>query len=281
MASINDLTLAKKLTDRVAEACAGVDTGAAPILDKVTQTTAELLKWWFQEDFKDTRSFNFHDGQRAAILNVIYAHEVLGVTTLKELYQEIAPEVLIASDQAAQIIGAGKNDYPKYCLKMATGTGKTWVLQALMVWQILNANRTPENARYTKNFLVVAPGLIVYDRLRDAFEGKERDGKRDFDTSDLACYRELFIPPAYRDEIFRFVQGTVCPKEEIGRKVTAGGLIALSNWHVLSEEGEEEADEDIAAPGVPGRPRRRSTEPLAADPRHQPGQRPECFKSPL
>lgn len=147
MASINDLTLARKLTDRVAEACIGLESGNAPILDQVSPTTAELLKWWFQDDFKDTRNFNFHDGQRAGILNVIYAHEVLGMTTLKGLYQEIAPEVLIASDQAAQIIGAGKNDYPKYCLKMATGTGKTWVLQTLMVWQILNANRTPENGR--------------------------------------------------------------------------------------------------------------------------------------
>ncbi|MCA3153730.1 MAG: DEAD/DEAH box helicase family protein [Burkholderiales bacterium] len=249
MASINDLTLARKLTDRVAEACAGLESGSAAILDQVSPTTAELLKWWFQEDFKDTRGFNFHDGQRAGILNVIYAHEVLGMTTLKGLYQEIAPEVLIASDQATQIIGAGKNDYPKYCLKMATGTGKTWVLQALMVWQILNANREPDSGRYTKNFLIVAPGLIVYDRLRDAFEGKERDGKRDFSTSDLALYQELFIPPTYRDEVFRFVQGAVCPKDEIGRKVTAGGLVALTNWHVLSEEGEDEADDDIAALG--------------------------------
>lgn len=248
MASINDLTLARKLTATVAEACNGLEAGTAAILDKVSPTTAELLKWWFQEDFRDTRDFNFHEGQRAGILNVIYAHEVLGITTLKGLYQEIAPEVIIASDQAAQIIGSGKNDYPKYCLKMATGTGKTWVLQALMVWQILNANRTPESARYTRNFLIVAPGLIVYDRLRDAFEGKERDGKRDFATSDLASYQELFIPPAYRDEIFRFVQGTVCPKEEIGRKVTAGGLIAISNWHLLTDEAED-GEDDISAPG--------------------------------
>ena len=208
-----------------------------------------MLKWWFQEDFKDTREFNFHDGQRAGILNVIYAHEVLGMTTLKELYSAVAPEVLIGSAQASQVIGAAKNDHPKYCLKMATGTGKTWVLQALMVWQTLNANRTPDNPRYTRNFLIVAPGLIVYDRLRDAFEGKERDGKRDFATSDLTRYQDLFIPPPYRDEIFRFVQGAVCPKEEIGRKVTAGGVIAISNWHVLSEEGEEEAEDDVAAPG--------------------------------
>lgn len=109
-----------------------------------------------------------------------------------------------------------------------------------------DANRAPDNDRYTKNLLVVAPGLIVYDRLRDAFEGKERDSKRDFATSDLATFHELFIPNSYRDEIFRFVfvQGAVCPKEEIGRKVTAGGLIAIANWHVLSEETEEEDQEE-------------------------------------
>jgi len=250
MASINDLTLARKLTARVAEACAGLENGTAPILAQVSETTAELLKWWFQQDFIDTRQFNFHAGQRAAILNVIYAHEVLGMTTLKGLYSAVAPEVLLSSAQASNIIGATKNDYPKYCLKMATGTGKTWVLQALMVWQTLNANRAPDNTRYTRNFLVVAPGLIVYDRLRDAFEGKERGGKRDFVTSDFATFHELFIPTAYCDEIFRFVQGAVCPKEDIGRKVTAGGLIAISNWHVLSEEAEEEDQkEGIIAPG--------------------------------
>ena len=170
MASINELTLANKLTERVAEACAGLADGTAPILDQVSPTTAELLKWWFQQDFMDTRDFNFHEGQRTGLLNVIYAHEVLGMTTLKGLYAEVAPEVMMASAQAATIIEASKNDHPKYCLKMATGTGKTWVLQAFMVWQILNANRAPENERFTKNFLVVAPGLIVYDRLRDAFE---------------------------------------------------------------------------------------------------------------
>ena len=249
MASINELTLAAQLTERVAEACIGLEHGDAPILSQVSETTAELLKFWFQQDYMDNRGFNFHEGQRKAILNVIYAHEVLGMTTLRGLYAEVAPEVLLSSAQASEIISAAKNDYPKYCLKMATGTGKTWVLQTLMVWQVLNANRATQNARYTKNFLVVAPGLIVYDRLRDAFEGKERDGKRDFATSDLAVYQELFIPDAYRDEIFGFVQGNVCPKEEIGRKVTAGGLLAIANWHVLSDEAEDELEEDTIAPG--------------------------------
>jgi type III restriction enzyme len=249
MTSINDLSLAKGLTAKVEAVCAGLETGEAPILDQVSEMTAELLKWWFQEDFQDAREFNFHPGQRQALLNFIYAHEVLGITTLQDLYQFAAPDVMLASTRDSETIRAPKNAYPKYCLKMATGTGKTWVLQALMIWQILSANRAPDSNRYTKNFLVVTPGLIVYDRLLDAFMGKERDGKRDFSISDLVIFQELFIPDAYRDEVFRFVQGAVCPKEEIGRKVTAGGIIAISNWHVLSEEGELPEDEEIEAPG--------------------------------
>ena len=249
MASINDLTLAQNLTAKVEEACVGLDTGEAPILEHVSEMTAELLKWWFQADYQDARAFNFHPGQRQALLNVIYAHEVMGITTLQDLYEAAAPDVLLVSTRDSEIIRAAKNAYPKYCLKMATGTGKTWVLQAIMIWQVLNANRAPDSGRYTKNFLVVAPGLIVYDRLLDAFMGKERGGKRDPLTSDIAKFQELFIPDAYRDEVFRFVQGAVCPKEEIGRKVTAGGIIAISNWHVLSEEGEPLEDEEIDAPG--------------------------------
>ena len=255
MVGINSLSLAAGLTKKVEEVSADLESGSAPILDQVSELTAELLKWWFQADFQDARPFNFHPGQRQALLNVIYAHEVLGIETLQDLYQTAAPDVMLTSARDLDIIRAPKNAYPKYCLKMATGTGKTWVLQALMVWQILNANRAPDSGRFTKSFLVVAPGLIVYDRLLDAFMGKERDGERDFSISDLSKFQELFIPEAYRDEVFRFVQGAVCPKEEIGRKVTAGGIIAISNWHLLSNEGETPEEDELTAPGDTPDPR--------------------------
>lgn len=250
MSSINQLTLAKNLTTRVNGLTSGLENGAAELLNLVSDTTAELLRWWFQQDYSDMRPFNFHEGQKQAILNTIYAHEVLGVKTLQDLYADIAPDVVLGNHRAAQMIGADKNAYPKYCMKMATGTGKTWVLQALVVWQLLNANRDKDNDRFTRNFLVVAPGLIVYDRLLDAFMGKERGGKRHFETSDLKVFASLFIPETYRDEVFRFVQGSVCPKEDIGRKVTSGGLIAIANWHILSEEGEELEADETSAPGA-------------------------------
>ena len=42
-----------------------------------------------------------------------------------------------------------------YAAKMATGTGKTWVLNALLVWQYLNKLAAPTDDRFTSNFLLL------------------------------------------------------------------------------------------------------------------------------
>jgi len=95
-----------------------------------------LLKWWFGEDMIATRStLNFHAGQRQAILNTIVAHEVLKSNTLLDLYQQAAPAALLPGGRMSEVAQA-KHAHPKYCLKMATGTGKTWVLQALLIWAV-------------------------------------------------------------------------------------------------------------------------------------------------
>lgn len=131
-------------------------------------------------------------------------------------------------------------------MKMATGTGKTWVMNALLIWQYLNARHEEKpGGRYSTNFLLVAPGLIVYERLLDAYLGKQKeDGSRDFEASDFKQYEKLFVPPAYRDEVYGFIQTCVAKKEEIGRKATGTGLIAITNWHLLAGE-EEEVDNNI------------------------------------
>jgi type III restriction enzyme len=251
------LPLVKPLADRVAAVCAGLDAGAAPLLEQVTPVTAELLRWWFQQDCCDARAVNFHAGQRQAILHTIYAHEVLGAASLGDLYREFAPEVLLTARRLEEVMRGG--EHPKYCLKLATGTGKTWVLQALLVWQALNAAETPEDGRFTRNFLVVAPGNIVYARLLDALLGRQRDGRRDFATSDLARHAALFVPEARREEVFRFVLASVCEREEVGRKVTGGGVIAVTNWQRIKEQEDEvfdEADDGLAAPGLVPEPQR-------------------------
>lgn len=250
--SVNDLTLAKNLTARVNDLCVGLETGEAPILEMVTGVTRDLLVWWFAQGHVDAREYNYHQGQRQAILNAIYAHEVLKAPLPKDLYAELAADELLASAGLLKELSLPKNAHPKYCMKMATGTGKTWVLQALLIWQYLNAKHhdgQETGTTFSTDFLIVAPGLIVYDRLLDAFLGKEHEGERNFETSDLVKFQSLFVPDTYRQEIFSFVQSAVATKEEIGRKVTGGGLIAITNWHLLAGLEEVLNDEAVIDPG--------------------------------
>src|SRR5207248_735627 len=54
----------------------------------------------------------------------------------------------------------------RLALKLATGAGKTTVMAMLIAWQTINAVRRPGSKRFTRGFLVVAPGLTIKDRLR-------------------------------------------------------------------------------------------------------------------
>ena len=263
----DQLALSAGLTAKTSHLCLDLESGAADILGLVTPTTAELLTWWFGEDMVlSRRGLNFHTGQKQAILNAITAHEVLGKDhahwSLLDLYKAAAPDALLAGTRLNEVAQA-KHMHPKYCFKMATGTGKTWVLQALMIWQLLNKSAALaaglDDARFTRQFMVVAPGLIVYERLLDAFCGKlveGGNGSRNFNTSDIYQFADLFIPEAYRDAVFAFVRGNVCNKNEIGLKATGNGMIAITNWHLLTEgDLPEDLDiETIEAPGAPLEP---------------------------
>ena len=237
------LELAHRLTDVVNAAWK-----SGEMLEKVTPTTASLLNYWFGEGFCNERARNFHEGQRQAILNIIYLHEVMGENCVMDAYQGIIPELMDRADLAQ--LAKPKYQMPKYAVKMATGTGKTWVMHALIIWQMLNARHEDvKSGRFTQKFLIVAPGLIVYDRLLDAFCGrKKRDEEyRDPQTNDYYMNQEVFIPERYRDEVFSFIQNNVVTKEDgIGRKTTGEGLIALTNWHLFENQMEEKKqDEDV------------------------------------
>ena len=237
------LELAHRLTDVVNAAWK-----SGEMLEKVTPTTASLLNYWFGEGFCNERARNFHEGQRQAILNIIYLHEVMGENCVMDAYQGIIPELMDRADLAQ--LAKPKYQMPKYAVKMATGTGKTWVMHALIIWQMLNARHEDvESGRFTQKFLIVAPGLIVYDRLLDAFCGrKKRDEEyRDPQTNDYYMNQDIFIPERYRDEVFSFIQNNVVTKEDgIGRKTTGEGLIALTNWHLFENQMEEkEQNENV------------------------------------
>ena len=242
------LELAKRLSEIVNDAW---DSGE--LLEQVTPTTQDLLKFWFSEEYCSLRNRNFHVGQRQAILNIVYLHEVMGVKNVLEYYQQVTPDMMPLVDLGT--LSQQKYQMPKYAVKMATGTGKTWVMHALLIWQMLNARHEDvKSGRFTKNFLLVAPGLIVYDRLLDAFCGRLKEGteERDIETNDFYMNQEVFIPVHYRQEVFSFIQNNVVTKEDgIGRKTTGDGLIALTNWHLFENQMEDEVeDEENDVPSI-------------------------------
>ncbi len=235
------LELAKRLSETVNDAWE-----SGELLEQVTPTTQELLKFWFSEEYCSLRNRNFHAGQRQAILNIVYLHEVLKAKNVLEYYEQLMPDMMALSDLTT--LNQQKYQMPKYAVKMATGTGKTWVMHALLIWQMLNARHEDvKSGRFTKNFLLVAPGLIVYDRLLDAFCGRLKEGKeeRDIETNDFYMNQEVFIPVHYRQEVFSFIQNNVVTKEDgIGRKTTGDGLIALTNWHLFENQMGDEVEEE-------------------------------------
>ncbi len=201
--------------------------------DGVTPTTAALLKYWFNRD-PDAKE-RFYECQRRAIETVIYCHEVERATDPLHLYEVEIPELVERFDRIQKDLASV--DYPKYAVKMATGTGKTWVLAALLVWQYFNKRRDPSSRRFSDHFLVVAPGLIVLDRLLDSFMGKTDPvtGNRDPTTSDYQ--RQLFIPPAWRGEFHL----EMLTKDDVrpNSPPPSGAFAIITNWHQLAPGASE------------------------------------------
>lgn len=130
----------------------------------ITEVTRELFNYWFNTDHivRGTR-FQYHRAQREAVETLVYLYEVKRIhrrTQLLETYVQHTPDLRLPK----------YDDFARYCVKMATGSGKTKVMAMAIAWQYANAVRT--NAEdYASNFLVLAPNVIVFERLRTDFEG--------------------------------------------------------------------------------------------------------------
>ncbi len=197
----------------------------------VTQTTYELLHYWFDREEEEER---FYDCQRRAIETVIYCHEILQVKSLSELFQKVVPELLYSSkpvyDEVMSI------PFPKYCLKMATGTGKTWVLIALIIWQYFNAlnNEKPQGAPgeskdwYSFRFLIAAPNIEVLNRLLDAFRGKRDPETGSRDPQETIYYNPLFIPEDWRFKLHLQILEPGDVKANTSPPETA--FVFITNW---------------------------------------------------
>ena len=131
----------------------------------VTDTTRVLLNYWFFADHKlrNGQLFRYHDAQREAIETLIYVYEVAQVRNRKDLLEKY-----VSSDNEIRL--PGYDEFARYCTKMATGSGKTKVMSLAIVWQFFNAVRENETD-YAKTFLIIAPNVIVLERLKTDFEG--------------------------------------------------------------------------------------------------------------
>ncbi|AGA92077.1 Type III restriction enzyme, res subunit [Thioflavicoccus mobilis 8321] len=123
-------------------------------LSRVTPETARLLEHWRHHRFAGIRPFFC---QVEAVETAIWLTEV-------------APQIGKSGRRFVDHLERANRDANpelfRLALKLATGAGKTTVMAMLIAWQTLNAVRRPGSQKFTRGFLIVAPGLTIKDRLR-------------------------------------------------------------------------------------------------------------------
>lgn len=120
---------------------------------QVTPTTARLLRHWRSGEMPLPPFFC----QIEAVETVIWLTEVAPKSSQqgRRFWTHL---------EAAN--AASNPELMRLALKLATGAGKTTVMAMLIAWHTLNAVRHPNAKRFTKGFLIVAPGITIKDRLR-------------------------------------------------------------------------------------------------------------------
>lgn len=134
----------------------------------ITDTTRILLNHWFNTDHK-TRAglpFRYHESQQEAIETLIFVWEYEKIRTRKGLLERYATDL-------KDLRLPPFDGFARYCIKMATGSGKTKVMALAVAWQFFNAMREADEIAkdYAKTFLIIAPNVIVLERLKADFSG--------------------------------------------------------------------------------------------------------------
>jgi len=135
---------------------------------KATETSRSLLNWWFKTTHLLPQSdgtmaeFQYYFAQREALETIIYLYDVVAA---KDKYD------LMRFDSAG-VVSSGMFDetWLRFVLKMATGAGKTKVMSLVLAWSFFHKLYEPEST-LSRNFLVIAPNIIVLDRIYKDFEG--------------------------------------------------------------------------------------------------------------
>lgn len=176
-----------------------------------SDVTQRLFEYWFEEDHEVADfpvPFRYHFCQREAIETLAYMVEIAQIRDAKALvnaYAQVFKKDLFEYNLVHETTMDGKRrlrryfpeldaegvqDLPpenlaRYAFKMATGSGKTWVMAMAVVWSHFHKKRIPGSPLST-NFLILAPNVIVYQRL-----------EKDF-ASNKIFYDLPLIPPEWR-----------------------------------------------------------------------------------
>jgi type III restriction enzyme len=173
----------------------------------VSTTTRRLLEYWFLDEHESEPGvpFRYYFAQREAVESAIYLYEVARLRS---------PQALGAHFDAAI---AATTDFPRFVIKMATGSGKTKVMSLLVAWAYMHATREA-NSELPKTFLLIAPNIIVYERLREDF------------AHGRIFRNDPVVPPEWADgfDLVVILKGEPVPPG-------AAGVLALANIQALYE----------------------------------------------
>jgi len=196
-----------------------------------TETSKQLLKYWFQTEHRNIIDdeeipFQYYFSQREAMESIIYLYEVV---------QAHDKFNLMRFDSSGRISGnMFFENWTRYVIKMATGSGKTKVASLVVAWSYFNKLYEKES-KLSKNILLIAPNIIVLNRLKKDFEG-------------LKIYREDPIIPedGFADKNWQSdFQITVHIQDEV-KAISPAGNLFLTNIHrvFLSSKRETSFDDD-------------------------------------
>lgn len=131
-------------------------------------TSRALLTWWFKEEHiiynadGSSYAFRYYFSQREALETVVWLYEVAQVKDKYDLIRYNSTGVL-----SPQMF---TEEWLRFVIKMATGAGKTKVMSLVIVWAYFH-KLYEENSNLAKNFLLIAPNVIVFERIKNDFEG--------------------------------------------------------------------------------------------------------------
>jgi len=206
----------------------------------VSDTSRGLLNHWFNTEHEvddgegGTVPFRYHWAQREAIETIIYLYELRRIRSVAELMFEFGTDTIA---DLALGIDPEEDRWPRDCCKIATGGGKTKVMSLAIVWSYYHQVYEP-GSDLPQHFVVIAPNLTVYERLKDDFENC------------AIFYQDPLLPEEWRADF----QMQVVLQDEPGGAGTIGAVY-LTNIHRLYESRDnsssgEEPNGSIFGPAV-------------------------------